>query len=60
MIETSFGSDDNLFKCDDKTCYIVDVMNSVRKVMTNEIKPLWDQCLLCLRILEAYKKPEMS
>lgn len=41
-LETSYSStttsDHNLFQSDEKTCYVVDVMNSIRKVMTNEQK----------------------
>lgn len=39
-LETSYGntSDNNLFRSDEKTCFIVDVMNSIRKVMTNKKK----------------------
>ena len=39
-VETSYCSSISnvLFQSDEKTCYIMDVMNSVRKVMTNERK----------------------
>ena len=39
-LETSYYSsiNDALFQSDEKTCYVVDVMNSLRKVMTSEKK----------------------
>ena len=39
-LEASYSSNinDKLFQADEKTCYVVDVMNSLRKVMTNENK----------------------